>query len=338
MAAVVVERIWRTTTADEIESELADVWRAVGQREQVAHAVMSNLVIFRDCESIADLWTGARATDLPIDEVAALHPSRVIIVSRAWAPGGSATEIAAAVGVAIYGPPQTRYGVDRIAIRSSCADASLPSIVRRLIRGDIPTSIWWADDLVSGLPEPLVTVGRQLVFDSRRWSNVKRCAAALTTALDNPRLDLADLNWARLAPVRRAFVHAGDQLSAEELGYANVRITYRPGEEALAWLLAAWLSTRIGWPAATWPQIEPFPHPDDELIIVEVGRSGEPTRMVLSTHQLVVKQRGWPEYRTAIRVRSDAETMAEELKALLPDAGLRETLRALGRVSAATSP
>ena len=227
--------------------------------------------------------------------------------------------------------------MDRIAIRSACADASLPSIVRRLIRGDIPTSIWWADDLMSGLPEPLVTIGRQLVFDSRRWTNVKRGAGGLIAALDNPRLDLADLNWPRLAPVRRAFIHAGDELRPEELGHANVRIAYRPGEEALAWLLAGWLSTRVWWPAAAWPQMEPFPHPDNDLMTVDVGRSGEPTTIVLSAHQLVVKQRGWPEYRTAIRVRSDAETMAEQLKSLSRDAHLHETLRALSRLSPAPS-
>ena len=71
MAESLIDRAWRETSADEIESDLAGLWREVAQQQTVARAVMSNLVVVR---------TGARKylsdrervpADLSLDEVVA---------------------------------------------------------------------------------------------------------------------------------------------------------------------------------------------------------------------------------------------------------------------------
>src|SRR6266446_2659634 len=66
--------------------------------------------------------------------------------------------------------------------------------------GDMPTCIWWTEDMSDAAPsEALLTVGRQLVYDSRRWRDVRRGAAAMAPLVRRHRVDLADLNWRRLA-------------------------------------------------------------------------------------------------------------------------------------------
>src|SRR2546423_374179 len=90
------------------------------------------------------------------------------VSTRAWRASTAGARLAAHVGVLAFGPPDARYGVERIVIRSACSDAALPSIVRRLMLGDVPTSVWWTDDLSGTRPlGPLVTMGRQLLYDSR---------------------------------------------------------------------------------------------------------------------------------------------------------------------------
>jgi glucose-6-phosphate dehydrogenase assembly protein OpcA len=329
MASVVADRTSRATTADAIEVELADLWREVGRREPVARAVMSNLVVFRDCESRGDRPADAAAEDLPLEQVMARHPSRVILVTRAPDRSRGEAMLTATVSVVTYGPPQARYGVELIAVDASCSDASLPSIVRRLITGDVPTSLWWADDLSRAtLVDPLVDIGRQLLYDSRQWREVKAGLRVLTPPLAGRRIDCADINWRRLAPVRHALLHAGDALTPDELHHANVRIVHRRGDVALAWLFAGWLAARVGSSQRDLPAI--VETSDDAVVLaVEVGRAGEATTILLSEQRLTVKQRGWPEYTTAVRQETDADAIAAELRTLSQDICLRDALLAL---------
>jgi len=327
MATVVADRTSRTTTPDAIEVELADLWREVGRRDPVARAVMSNLVVFRDCESLRDVTPDSLGDDLPLEDVVARHPSRVILVSRAAAAATESPELSASVSVLTYGPPQARFGVEIIGVHAACGDAALPSIVRRLIRGDVPTSLWWADDLSRAMPiEPLLDIGRQLLYDSRRWRDVQAAVRALTPAVDRRRIDCADVNWRRLTPVRRALLHAGDELQLSELQHANVRIVHRRGDAALAWLFAGWLASRVG--ATGLPQITEGAG-EDVVLTIEAGRRDEPTTIVLTDQRLTVKQRGWPEYTTAVRQETGADAIAAELRTLSQDVCLRDALIAL---------
>src|SRR6266498_4168369 len=221
MARAVAERVWRTCTPEAIERELSALWREIGERGPVAHAMMSNLIVFRKADPARrngdrrDMAFGG----VPVDDVAARHPSRVILIEYEQAGPDSAANMSADAGIATFGPPQARYGVEQIAVRSACTDASLPSLVRRLVRGDLPTSLWWIEDVSRVAPIPsIVTMGRQLVFDSRRWRDIRQGVLALAPYIDADRdgdrasrapsrwsqnVDLADVNWRRLTPVRR---------------------------------------------------------------------------------------------------------------------------------------
>src|SRR5262249_46747766 len=139
-------------------------------------------------------------------------------------------------------------------------------IVRRLLRGDVPTSIWWTDDLSRTQPvEALVSLARQLVYDSRSWSDVRHGIQGVAGLRD--RIDLADLNWKRLTPLRHALIHAYGAADSGHLRQARVRIAHRSGDEALAWLAVGWLTARLRWPADLAPRIEESGDPETSLVI-----------------------------------------------------------------------
>jgi glucose-6-phosphate dehydrogenase assembly protein OpcA len=240
MAGAVASRTWRRTEPEHIEADLAALWRDAGAGEtRIARAVMSNLVVFRDRVASADAEPSAIVEGLPLDEVAARHPSRLIVLEHCYDAAAGAP-FSAGVGITTFGPAQARYGVEQIAVRSACPDQALLSILRRFVRGDLPTTVWWTEDLSAAAAlEPFVEVGRQLLYDSRQWRDVARGAAAVVAVAADERIDPADLNWRRLAPLRRALVEVRGPLASWSRG--TVRVVPAPGEEALAWLCAGWL-------------------------------------------------------------------------------------------------
>ena len=187
MARAVATRTWRTATPDAIESDLTALWPELAQHGPVSRAMMSNLVVYRE-------RTGARAADfdslagdLQLDGVMAQHPSRVILLDHDRGHAHACSPFAAGVGVVMFGPDEARYGVEQIAVQSECAEDSLPSIVRQLLRGDVPTSVWWTEDLSRVPPiTAIVEMSRQFlrqpdvarrprrrVGSWRRWSGTK---------------------------------------------------------------------------------------------------------------------------------------------------------------------
>src|SRR6185295_5295199 len=244
MATTVGNRASRASEAGSIDADLAAVWREIARDGPVSRAIMSNLVVF--CRRIAgkDVDLALPPEGVPIEDVARSHPARVILLYHdPDVPGDAASgaPIAAHVGVLTFGPPDARYGVERIVILSACGEAALPSLVRRLMLGELPTSVWWTEDLSDTRPlAPLVTMGRQLLYDSRRWRDVRRGVLALAPLLEDPLgPDLADLNWRRLLPVRQALAHAvGSSGTSTRQSLTSVHVRHRRGEDALAWLLA----------------------------------------------------------------------------------------------------
>lgn len=331
-------RTSRTSTPESIELDLAALWRELAHVDApIARAVMSNLIVFRDRLDVEDAALDTMTAGLPIDEVVARHPSRVIVLEHELGCEEPSAPFAAAIGIVAFGPPQARYGVEQIVVRSACAEASLPSIVRRFIRGDLPTSVWWTEDLADRPPlDAFVTLGRQLVYDSRDWRDVRAAIRTLAPLVAEHRIDLADVNWRRLAPLRRALSHAASpDTPAAAFAGADVRVVHRAGDAALAWLLAGWVV------AVCESNAQPSPAPaieasatEDAVVAIRIRRGGRETTATLTSHSVVIAESGSTAAPLVVGVpiEAEAEAIAAELRTLSHDAELRDAIRALVRL------
>ena len=168
----------RASTSEAAEDDLSALWRELAHQTPDARAIMSNLVIFRERaeEEHVDVETPLR--DELVVEVARCHPSRVVLLVHARSDLEVGTPLAAAIGILTFGPAEARHAVEQIAVRSQGLEQSLPSIVRRLVLGDLPISVWWTGS----------------VRRRRRWPRWRPSAgSSFTTAV----------NGAMCAPVSR---------------------------------------------------------------------------------------------------------------------------------------
>ena len=347
MAASVAQRMWRWSTPDAIEGDLSALWRDVGEGEGIARAMMSNLVVFRCARRGAPPRRSADEIleGLPIDAVAARHPCRVIVIDHEPTAADAVAMTSAGVGVVTYGPPHARYGVEQIAVRCGCDEAAVPSIVRRLVRGDLPTSIWWADDPSRVSPvNAIIAMGRQLIYDSSKWRDIRRGLIALDRYVSSresmrakadagnaPRaagVDLADVNWRRLTSVRQALVFAARTSGAADWLPAEVRIAHRPGDAALAWLLAGWLVSRLRWDA--WPRIVEERH-GDAVLSIWIGAGAAEISATMARGRVVVTERGGTPSIVQVPHEGEADAVAAELHSLTFDICLHDALSALLR-------
>jgi hypothetical protein len=239
--------------------------------------------------------------------------------------------VQASVEVLTFGPSGSRYGVEQIVIRSSCGDAAIRSIVRRLTLGDIPTTVWWTEDLsLAGPLTPLARMGRQFLYDSRCWADVRAATLAIAPLLsDEFRPDLADRNWRRLAPVRRAVRHALESRNTARFDTGTpFRVRHRPGEAALAWLLAGWAGVSGVMTTATPldPPIEDTQMTDEVLTAsLEDGFA-----LQMTDDRVIVEDRAArPPLKMALPRGNDTEAVAAELGMLTEDTVFHSVLSAL---------
>lgn len=339
MASSVAARAGRPSAPASIDADLAALWREAASEAPVSRAIMSNLVVF--CRSAVgeEVDLTAQPEGIPLDDVARNHPARIILLhhdpdtTEPMPP--PAVPVTAHVAVLTFGPPDARYGVEQIVIKSACSEAALPSVVRGLVLGDVPTSVWWTEDLSgTGPVAPLVTMGRQLLYDSRCWRNVEGAVLALAPLLADPfGPDLADVNWRRLQSVRQAIAHAFESSdTANRQNVTSIEIRHQPGEAALAWLLAGWLQSVWNPPSRT-------PAFDLSIAVEEDGGLGEVVlvalfddglRLQLDTHQVRVDDALGPApFAMTVPSETAAEAVAAELRVLTHDVSLHDALGAL---------
>jgi glucose-6-phosphate dehydrogenase assembly protein OpcA len=331
MEGTVTTHVTRSTTTEAIEPDLAALWRDVAHQGPVSRAVMSNLVVFRTPDVAHRAGPDeAVAAGLALEAVVVRHPSRLIVLEHQHDPSGMRAPFAVTIGVLTFGPEGSRFGIELIAIKSTCAEACLPSIVRQLVRGDVPTSVWWMDDLSRTPPlDAILAMSRQFVYDSRGWRDVRRGMSAAASLLrPNRRLDLADLNWRRLTPVRRALLHACTFTDLDDLRRGHVRVVHRPGDSALAWLCVGWLAKRLGWSRDLMPSVEEDRR-SDALLMIDVGEAPARLSAVLDNHHAVVKSGGrLPVLTVPVPRESDASAVAAELRNLSQDICLHDAIEA----------
>jgi glucose-6-phosphate dehydrogenase assembly protein OpcA len=322
---------WHLADPDAFETELSVLWREAARDGSVSRALMSNLIVIVEFpDSNGDITDLGPST--PFVDVVCRHPARVILLG--YTPGRCELRAPknAQVTVLTFGPRSARYGVEMIAVRAACADASIPSILRGLTVGDVPTAVWWASDFSrvdsSDPVEAITSMCRRFIFDSSRWSNVGGGARALVSTMNQRRPpQVADVNWNRLTTLRRAIVHA---LSAEtsrgELDSGVIAIRYKPAYRAQAWLMFGWLQSRINSARVVVPT-EARELATNLEVQLKSGQSQVVAAQDAAAVTLTITNR--PALQMPLPHWSDGEIIASELAGMSHHRALRDSLRTI---------
>jgi glucose-6-phosphate dehydrogenase assembly protein OpcA len=239
---------------DKIERALADLWKdaSSGGEGTVSRAALWNVVVPTRAEDLG-------RTKQLVDELAPLLPARVLVLSeepeatdpeQAAHDEGMRATIESNV-VARSSGARVVYS-EEITLHGRRGDSHFGSLVRALQVPGLPTATLWAD---AAMPEALLRrqllpVADRLVLDTGRCARprqlleVQRCAD-----LSGGKLPVADLGWLRLASFRLLFAGLFDApVGGGPLQRArSVRVQHKPGSEASALLLAAWLASTLDW-------------------------------------------------------------------------------------------
>lgn len=237
---------WLPSSPASIEDDLRQLWATAARRSPVSHALMSNLVIVTSGEAAAGT---EQETEHLLTGVARRHPARVVLLDhRCTSHAGEPQSVR--VGLLTFGASEHRYGVEIISVAVACLDESLPSILRAVTRGDVPTTLWLTGDLSATTPAmPLVEISRQMVYDSSRWRNLSHGFQSVATLLEASHPPaLVNLAWRRLAPIRRAVATALEPLPFDwRPRPEQVTVAISPEREAEAWLVWGWLQVELEW-------------------------------------------------------------------------------------------
>src|SRR6185436_1053843 len=164
------------------------------------------------------------------------------------------------------------------------------------------------------LLESLVTMGRQLVYDSRDWRDVGAALRVLAPFVEEHRVDLADVNWRRLGPLRRALEHAASETGKPVAAAgARVRIAHHRDEASLAWLLAGALMAAAKRPA-TPPHVEAAETGDAALVVTIEHETERATITLSNAGATVERARAGSPLVVSIPLESEAEAVAAELR------------------------
>jgi glucose-6-phosphate dehydrogenase assembly protein OpcA len=328
-----------------------------GDEAPITRAAMSNVVVY--CEDDAQ---AGRVRD-ELSGILERHPSRVLVLVAA------AEAVRAGIEASVWAQCSLAGGgrqicEEHVSVRAAPGAARrLPSAVRPLLIGDLPTGLWWAapDPPSAGgaVFEELADLADQVIYDSVGWQEPQLLSALDWLAREREQR-VADLAWPRVLPWRRALAETFDPAlrPGALAGIERVEIEHGPHALPQAWLLLAWLAHALDWRpqqgaveegvALTWRLASAA-----GTVEVAVRRAGEgpsalrgvsvasrraaPTRLrALPGGRLEVEQASEDARRWfALRERSRVSLLADQLSERASDPGFRaalETSRALAEV------
>lgn len=216
-------------------------------------ARMSNLVIF--CN---DLEQAILLND-QVPAISAAHPARVLLLVGEKGPIDR--DLTARVTVRPIGRGPKSYAcAEQVTIHAAGPSVDrLPFAVRSLLIGDLPVNLWWSVPVppaVGGaLLHELGESAQQIIYDSLGWPDPARGVAGTAGWLEHIERPggrwrvASDLNWRRLKYWRRLVAQALEPASAPGAAetVSEVLIEHGPHAVVQAWLLATWLTGRLGW-------------------------------------------------------------------------------------------
>jgi len=284
----------RTEVApDRIEAALAQRWRqlaeaAVSDRQgpPITRAFLWNLIVSGQAEVTRPL----------VDELANELPSRAIVFAR---PEEGDGKLRAYVETNVSGSGVHTVGSDEVTVEVGGPDAQaqaailrVPSVIRSLLVPDALTALVWV-----GPPAPRDHVTRvflrdvdRLILDSRRLPAVHSSGGdgelglqeMLAIAERHPRLELADLAWLGISPLRGLLATLFDPPCDASPLYALDEVSVLSGVAGVqvrALLMLGWLGVRLGWSAPRQVRAERA----GERCFLATRADGGEVRLVLST-------------------------------------------------------
>ncbi|TDC76018.1 glucose-6-phosphate dehydrogenase assembly protein OpcA [Streptomyces hainanensis] len=298
------------TTSSRINAALVEARRAAGSP---AVGMVLTLVIVTDEENAHDSLKAAR-------DAAREHPSRILVIIRR--PGRAAarrTESRLDAEVRVGGDSGNGETV-LLRLRGELAEHP-DSVVLPLLLPDAPVVVWWPVEAPADpAGDRLGALAQRRITDSYAVEQPLRELAARAASYAPGDTDLA---WTRLTPWRSMLAAALDQARTE----VTSAVVESEADNPSAELLARWFTARLGVPVEQALSDGPVVtgvrlrtaggeiHIDrPEGAVATLAIPGQPTRTV------------------ALKVRSTADLIAEELRRLDPDdayaAALRSTVRA----------
>src|SRR5438874_880970 len=214
--------------------------------------------------------------------------------------------------------------IDRATMDGAVADRSWRASTPEAIDADL-AALW--RDVGRGETSVARAVMSNLIVFRSPTSAAGGDMAAL---VGHHRVDLADLNWRRLAPLRRALTHARGQLKSDAWRGVDVRVSHAADEAALAWLFFGWLrSDGVGCadpaPMAEAAATAARDREGGALLAIEIGDM----HATLSLRSADVVCPDAPPLGVAAAAESEADAVAAELRSLAPDRTLAAALEAI---------
>lgn len=213
--------------------------------QPVTRACMSNLIVVAGRES-------APSISDELATIAERHPSRVLLL---LAEPEAGEQIRAAVSALCYRTGEGRQICsEHVEVAAAPSERRrLPSIVRPLLIGDLPTTLWWnaaeAPPLGGEVFDELAAMADRVIYDSLGWPDPARNVIATADWALRKGSAVCDLAWGRLEPWRRLLAESLDPALRPGALEALHCVDVEHGPHALpkAWLLVGWLARCLGW-------------------------------------------------------------------------------------------
>ncbi len=247
----------RLDSIADIEPGLTRLWAQLNQGlntdgyATIMRACMSNLIIY--CDTAQE----AATINAEIARIVDAHPARVILLLD---KGHSASRSIEANIALFYTELDDGWQVcaERIDITASASMKDrLPYVVRSLLVGDLPTTLWWASQRTPPMAGEvfldLAELSNQVIYDNVGWAEPAQGVAAMTrwvAAQQNSQV-VHNLAWRRFTDWRKLLGQVLDpQASPGALdNMHSLQIAHGPHALPTVWLLVGWLSSRLNWQA-----------------------------------------------------------------------------------------
>jgi glucose-6-phosphate dehydrogenase assembly protein OpcA len=223
-----------------IERELAALWRQSSEGDAaVSRACLWNLVVRAPEPSFDRARSVARS-------VVPSVPARALFLRTRTDPGPELDSWISAICHIAPGGGKLLCSEEIVLEARGGGEAHLPALVRALLVPDVPAALWWEGDLGEDLLAMLIGDVQRLIVDSTAGASLERLASLGARA----HLELVDLAWLRLGPVRGAFASFFDPpVGPEPLAEARrLSITCGAESRGAAVLFAGWLCARLVQP------------------------------------------------------------------------------------------